>query len=59
MRVVIKNKTSSTPLIFEDVLNTYSKGGFFCLVERDKTQEYILKIPLSDIYYVKEILQCQ
>ncbi len=52
MTVLIHNKDQSQPMIFDNVDNTYVKGGFFCLVDRKNNE--VMKLPMSEIFRVIE-----
>lgn len=49
--VVVQLKDQSQPLVYEDVINTYEKGSFFCVYV---SGEKVYKHPLRDIWRVKE-----
>jgi hypothetical protein len=52
MYIKIRLQSHSKPLEFEDVTNTYTKGGLFCLYLKEKNMAH--KYPLCNILSVQE-----
>ncbi len=52
MTILVHNVDQSQPMVFTGVDNTYVKGGFFCIVMRDKNE--VQKFPVRDIFRVVE-----
>ena len=51
LTVAVHLKEQSQPLVYENVINAYEKGSFFCVyVEGEK----VYKHPIADIWRVKE-----
>lgn len=50
MKVVLWLKSTSFPLIYENVSQTYVKEGFYCLLSKER----VLKYPINDIFRVEE-----
>lgn len=50
MKTEIHLLSQSQPIIREGVLNTYTKGGLFCLMFEDHVEKY----PLCQIFRIKE-----
>ena len=49
--VTVHLKDQSQPLVYENVINAYEKGSFYCVyVEGEK----VYKHPIADIWRVKE-----
>lgn len=44
-------KTQSQPIVHDDVINSYEKGAFFCILT---ASEKVFKYPISDIWRVIE-----
>lgn len=51
MRVAIHLLSQSQPVVRDDVQNTYTKDGVFCIYRDDETVE---KYPLMNIFRVVE-----
>lgn len=49
LRVHLKNQSKG--IDYEDVINTYEKGSFYCIYIRSG---YVHKYPISDIWRVEE-----
>lgn len=52
MKVSIELLTTSKPLHYKDVENTYTKGGMYCIYL--KTKGEVIKIPLCNIFRANE-----
>lgn len=52
MNITIELITTSKPLTFENVDNTYTKGGMFCVYNKKNNE--VIKFPLCNIFRVKE-----
>jgi hypothetical protein len=51
INVSIHLKDQSQPIIYENVINTYEKGSFFCVYcEGEKVYKY----PICEIWRIKE-----
>jgi len=49
--VIVHLKDQSQPLIYENVLNAYEKGSFYCVYV---IGEIVYKHPISEIWRIKE-----
>jgi hypothetical protein len=54
MRVVLRLKETSQPVIFNNVLNTYQKGDMYCVMYIDNTIQRVRKYPLYNIFDTDE-----
>ena len=52
MKVKVRLLSSSQPIKFEGVTNTYVKCGMFCVYISDKNK--VFKYPMSNIFDVQE-----
>lgn len=52
MNVKVELFTTSQPLIFENVTNTYTKDGLFCIYI--KSESKVQKIPVINIFRITE-----
>lgn len=52
MKVKIELKETSQGIVLEGVTNSYTKGPFFCVYQKDKNA--VQKFPLADIFRVTE-----
>ena len=50
MNIQIQLNGTSLPIEYKDVVNTYTKGGMFCIM----LAEYVHKFPLCQIFRVIE-----
>jgi hypothetical protein len=50
-RVSVRLKLTEQPIVFEDVVNAYQKGAFYCLY---RVGGVVQKYPISDIFDVRE-----
>lgn len=51
MNVNVHLKEQSQPIEYTDVINSYVKGGFYCVYKDDGTVD---KYPVADIFRVRE-----
>jgi hypothetical protein len=51
MKVKIRLKTTSQPILHENIKNTYQKGSFFCLYDEN---EKVTKYPIKNIFDIEE-----
>lgn len=51
LKVELWLKRTSQPLVYEDVMNTYQKGKFYCVLGYDNI---VIKYPIANIWRVKE-----
>ena len=54
MRVVLRLKETSQPVIFNNVLNTYQKGDMYCVMYIDNNIQRVRKYPLYNIFDTDE-----
>ena len=52
MKVKVELKETSQAIVLEDVTNTYTKGPFFCVYQKDNNS--VQKFPVSEIFRVTE-----
>ena len=50
MTVLVHLLSQSRPIKHEDVLNTYTKDGLFCVF----TEETVFKYPMTNIFRIEE-----
>jgi len=50
MKIKIELKETSSPLIYENVKNAYTKGSLYCVYYNDT----VVKIPLANIFRIVE-----
>lgn len=51
MTIKIDLKESSQAIVIDDVLNTYTKGGFYCIYRSNET---VVKYPIENIWRIVE-----
>jgi hypothetical protein len=52
MKVKVRLLTTSQPIVFENVENTYTKDGFFCVYLKEENK--VFKYPAINIFNVEE-----
>lgn len=52
MKVIMRTQQASEPIVFDDILNAYTKDGLYCMRMRDGS---VLKFPLVHIFTIREI----
>lgn len=51
INVSVHLKEQSQPILYENVINSYEKGSFFCVYTKDDT---VFKHPIDSIWRIKE-----
>lgn len=54
MKVQIQRNESSQPLIYENVINAYTKGSLYCLMFEKDGERITHKFPLCSIFRIIE-----
>lgn len=55
MNVIYRLKQTSQPMVIENVLNTYQKGDFYCILTASKDgQKRVRKVPIVDLFDIVE-----
>jgi hypothetical protein len=51
MKISIELKETSSPIVYENVKNAYTKGLLYCVYKDDNS---VVKIPLANIWRIVE-----
>ncbi len=54
MKIEIQRNESSQPLVYENVINAYTKGNMYCVLIEKDGQRITHKYPLCSIFRVIE-----
>lgn len=53
-KMVLHLNEQSKPITYENVINTYTKGGLFCVFYLLKDTKTVDKYPLCNIFRIRE-----
>jgi hypothetical protein len=54
MKIEIQRNESSNPIVYEDVINAYTKGAMYCVLFTKNDERVTHKYPLVSIFRVIE-----
>ncbi len=54
MRIEVQREESSLPIVYDDVLNAYTKGKLYCILFEKDGERKTHKYPISSIFRVVE-----
>jgi len=54
MKIEIQRNESSYPIVYEDVINAYTKGQMYCILFEKKGERKTHKYPLCSLFRVIE-----
>jgi hypothetical protein len=54
MKISIHRNESSQPITLENVVNTYTKGGLFCILVEEDKKRVVYKYPLCSLFRITE-----
>lgn len=55
MKIEVQRNESSNPLVYENVINAYTKGQMYCILFVNKSEERVThKFPLCSLFRVIE-----
>lgn len=52
MKTLVHLYTQSMPMEFENVMNSYTKDGLFCVMQQSADRRTVHKFPLQHIYKI-------
>lgn len=52
--VRVKLTETSQPLVYEKVINTYTKGGLYCILYQKGNEKLVHKYPLCNVFRIEE-----
>ena len=54
MKIEIQRNESSYPIVYEEVINAYTKGNMYCILFEKDNKKITHKFPLCSIFRVIE-----
>ena len=54
MKIEIQRNESSYPIVYEDVINAYTKGNMYCILLKKDDKTVTHKFPLCSLFRVVE-----
>ena len=55
MKIEIQREESSVPLVYDNVVNAFTKGGLYCVLFVDsKNRRMVHKFPLASLFRIVE-----
>ena len=54
MKINIQRNETSHPIVYEDVINAYTKGSMYCILFELEGEKLVHKYPLCSLFRVEE-----